>query len=74
MSRGAQGHGWWLRPPDLEVVAASVEQIANLLVVHLHERTFGAVSEDASHTDGQARCLGTYSTLSSVLALILSKM
>ena len=66
------------RPPDLEVVAASVEQIPNLLVVHLYEGTFGAVSEGASQ-EGTASVkrdvsVGTYSTLSSVLALILSKM
>jgi hypothetical protein len=66
------------RSPDLEVVAASVEQIPDLLVVHLYEGTFGAVSEGASQ-EGTASVkrdvsVGTYSTLSSVLALILSKM
>ena len=76
------------RSPDLEVVAASVEQIPDLLVVHLYEATFGAVSEGASQEGSASQgssqegtasvkrdvSVGTYSTLSSKPVLILSKM
>jgi hypothetical protein len=88
-ARGGGGGGG----ADLEVVAARVEQVADLLVVHLDEGALGAVSATRRYNRASVvigtlprgnnrRVHGTamlwpratHSTLSSVLALILSNM
>ncbi len=62
---------------DLEVVVARVQQVPNFLIVHLNEGAFGAVSAYTvgfwREKEGQWKAT-TYSTLSSVLELILSNI